>query len=109
MTAVDAVLFDLDHTICVYERSADDVLSVAFDEAGVQAFFSGEEYAARIDLNPGPGCAHSAADTSVTVPTPFDRPSRKTNRWPSSTRYGRNLNRTVASPVSPGRSRPSSG
>jgi len=51
----------------------------------------------------------SAGWTSVTVPTPLLRPSRKTNFWPSSTRYGRNLNRTVVSPVSPGRSRPFSG
>jgi putative hydrolase of the HAD superfamily len=49
MTVVDAVLFDLDDTICVYERSADEVLSVAFDEAGVDPFFSGEEYIARFE------------------------------------------------------------
>lgn len=49
MTAVDAVLFDLDDTICAYEQSADDVLSVAFDEVGVEPFFTGEEYIARFD------------------------------------------------------------
>ena len=27
-----------------------------------------------------------AGSMSVTVPTPFERPSRKTNRWPSLTR-----------------------
>jgi hypothetical protein len=47
--------------------------------------------------------------TPVTVPTPLLWPSRKTKRCPSVTRYGWNLNRTVASPVSPGRSFPSSG
>jgi len=49
MTGVNAVLFDLDDTICVYERSADEVLSVAFDEVGVEPFFTGEEYVARFE------------------------------------------------------------
>jgi len=49
MSGVDAVLFDLDRTICVYERSADEVLSVAFEDAGVDPFFSGEEYVARFE------------------------------------------------------------
>ena len=52
---------------------------------------------------------HSAGSTARTVPTPLLDPSRKTNRWPASTRYGRNLNRTRVRPVSPGRSRPSAG
>ena len=49
MAAVDAVLLDLDDTICVYEQSADEVLSVAFDEVCVDPFFNGEEYIARLD------------------------------------------------------------
>jgi len=46
---VDAVLFDLDDTLCVYERSADEVLSVAFEAVGVDPFFTGEEYVARFE------------------------------------------------------------
>lgn len=51
-----------------------------------------------------PVSSDSPTSTDVTVPTPLLRPSRKTNRWPSSTRYGRNLNSTVAAPESPGSS-----
>ena len=47
--------------------------------------------------------------TLVTVPTPLLCPSRKTNFWPSSMRYGRNLNSTRVVPLSPGSSRPLSG
>jgi len=47
--AVDTVLFDLDDTICRYERSADEVLSVAFDRVGVEPFFTGREYVDRFD------------------------------------------------------------
>lgn len=43
-TAVDAVLFDLDDTICAYRRPRDEVLSVAFDRTGVEPFFSIEDY-----------------------------------------------------------------
>lgn len=46
---VDAVLFDLDDTICTYRRSADDILDVAFDRVGVERFFDAREYIARLD------------------------------------------------------------
>lgn len=50
MTAtVEAVLLDLDDTICVYERSAAEVLSAAFDAVGVAPFFAADEYLARFD------------------------------------------------------------
>jgi putative hydrolase of the HAD superfamily len=43
----DAVLFDLDDTLCRYRRSGASLLSVAFDRAGVDPFFSPEEYHGR--------------------------------------------------------------
>jgi len=46
---VEAVLFDLDETLCVYEQSADEVLAAAFDAVGVQPFFDGDDYVARFD------------------------------------------------------------
>jgi putative hydrolase of the HAD superfamily len=46
---VDAVLFDLDDTICTYRRSADDILELAFERVGVDAFFDAEEYVSRLD------------------------------------------------------------
>jgi putative hydrolase of the HAD superfamily len=46
---VDAVLFDLDDTLCVYEQTADEVLTGAFDAVGVDPFFDGDEYVARFD------------------------------------------------------------
>lgn len=46
--AVDAVLFDLDDTLCTYRRSADDVLAIAFDRLGVDPFFDGAEYIDRL-------------------------------------------------------------
>ena len=46
---VDAVLFDLDDTICTYRRSNDDILEIAFDRVGVEPFFDGEAYVARFD------------------------------------------------------------
>lgn len=49
MTEVQGVLFDLDDTICRYRRSADEVLAVAFDRAGVDPFFEGREYVERFD------------------------------------------------------------
>ncbi|ELZ23166.1 HAD-superfamily hydrolase, subfamily IA, variant 1 [Halosimplex carlsbadense 2-9-1] len=45
---VEAVLFDLDDTICTYERSADDILALAFDRVGVDPFFDGAEYVGRL-------------------------------------------------------------
>jgi HAD superfamily hydrolase (TIGR01549 family) len=45
---VDAVLFDLDDTLCTYVRSADDLLEIAFDRVGVAPFFDGAEYVERL-------------------------------------------------------------
>jgi len=47
--AVDAVLFDLDDTLCTYRRTADDVLEIAFDRVGVEPHFDGDEYISRYD------------------------------------------------------------
>lgn len=44
---VEAVLFDIDDTLCEYRRTGADVLSVAFDRAGVDPFFTVEEYVDR--------------------------------------------------------------
>jgi len=46
---VEAILFDLDDTLCVYEQTADEVLTAAFDAVGVAPFFDGDEYVARFD------------------------------------------------------------
>jgi putative hydrolase of the HAD superfamily len=41
---VDTVLFDLDGTVCEYERSPGEVLGAAFDRAGVEPFFDVTAY-----------------------------------------------------------------
>lgn len=46
---VDAVLFDLDDTLCSYRRSGSELLDVAFDAAGVEPFFTVGEYHDRYD------------------------------------------------------------
>ena len=46
---VDAVLFDLDDTLVSYERPATEVLSVAFERAGVDPFFGVREFQDRYD------------------------------------------------------------
>jgi putative hydrolase of the HAD superfamily len=43
----DAVLFDLDDTLCRYRRSGASLLSAAFDRTGVEPFVSTEEYYGR--------------------------------------------------------------
>lgn len=43
-TDVDTVLFDLDHTLCRYQRSVGEVLSLAFDRAGVEPVFDADDY-----------------------------------------------------------------
>jgi FMN phosphatase YigB (HAD superfamily) len=43
-TPVEAVLLDIDDTICEYRRTSSDILSVAFDEVGVEPFFTAAEY-----------------------------------------------------------------
>ncbi len=45
--AVGAVLFDVDDTLCEYRRSTAELLSLAFDRAGVEQFFTTPEYVAR--------------------------------------------------------------
>ncbi|MCU4718505.1 HAD family hydrolase [Halapricum hydrolyticum] len=47
MARIDTVLFDLDDTLCQYERSPADVLAIAFERAGVQPFFEATEYVDR--------------------------------------------------------------
>lgn len=44
----DAVLFDLDDTVWEYRRSADEVLTVAFESVGVEPCFTAAEYVDRI-------------------------------------------------------------
>lgn len=46
MPAPETVLFDLDDTICAYRRSADEVLTAAFERAGVEPFFDTADWAA---------------------------------------------------------------
>ncbi|WP_158855100.1 HAD family hydrolase [Halorhabdus sp. CUG00001] len=41
---VDAVLFDLDDTLCEYARPASDVLTAAFERVGVEPLFAVEDY-----------------------------------------------------------------
>jgi len=45
----EAVLFDLDDTLCRYRRSGADLLSVAFDRVGVAPFFEIEDYYGRYE------------------------------------------------------------
>jgi putative hydrolase of the HAD superfamily len=40
----DAVLFDVDGTICEYDRPGSEILPTAFEEAGVEPFFTTAEY-----------------------------------------------------------------
>jgi len=47
MTEVEAVLFDIDDTLCRYHRTATDLLPVAFERAGVDPFFDPETYVER--------------------------------------------------------------
>jgi HAD superfamily hydrolase (TIGR01509 family) len=49
MTDVDAVLFDLDDTLCEYERSGVELLAAAHDRVGVEDVFGVEEYYARYE------------------------------------------------------------
>lgn len=41
---IDAVLFDVDDTLCRYRRSGRELLALAFDDVGVEPFFQVEEY-----------------------------------------------------------------
>lgn len=63
MTAgpVDAVLFDIDDTICEYRRDGTELLAFAFEEVGVDPFFDVQEYYDRFE-------SHSeGADSVATV------------------------------------------
>ena len=44
---VDAVLFDVDDTLCRYRRSGAELLGLAFDRVGVEPFFEVGEYYGR--------------------------------------------------------------
>lgn len=44
MQPITAVLFDLDNTLCRYPRTDAELLSVSFEEAGVEPFFAPEAY-----------------------------------------------------------------
>lgn len=44
---LDAVLFDLDDTLCRYRRSGSELLDAAFEETGLEPFITREEYHAR--------------------------------------------------------------
>mgnify|MGYP000277160697 CR=1 FL=1 len=46
---VTAILFDLDGTLCEYERPPEETLPLAFEEAGVEPFFGIEDYYARFE------------------------------------------------------------
>ncbi len=48
MTGVEAILLDLDETLCTYRRSTADLLPAAFEAAGVDPFFTVEAYHDRI-------------------------------------------------------------
>jgi len=50
MSERDAVLLDLDGTLCEYARSKNDLLAVAFGELGVDPPFSASDYVERVDL-----------------------------------------------------------
>jgi len=44
---IEAVLFDVDGTLCEYRRSGRELLGVAFEREGVEPFFAVEDYYAR--------------------------------------------------------------
>ncbi|MDY6764109.1 MAG: HAD family hydrolase [Halobacteria archaeon] len=47
--SIDTVLFDLDNTLCVYERTPKDLLNLSFERVGVDPFFTVEDYFSRFD------------------------------------------------------------
>lgn len=49
MTGVDAVLFDLDDTVWEYRRSTAELLAGAFEEVGIDSWFTAADYRERID------------------------------------------------------------
>ncbi|MFW6448277.1 MAG: HAD family hydrolase [Halobacteriota archaeon] len=49
MATYDAVSFDLDRTLCRYERPGSELLAEAFDAVGVDPFFTMRDFAASFD------------------------------------------------------------
>lgn len=49
MSPIEAICFDLDRTLCAYDRSTDEVLTASFDAVGVEPFFTPAEYGTRFD------------------------------------------------------------
>lgn len=49
MDDYDAVLLDLDGTLCEYVRTTDDLLPAAFESVGVEPLFTPEAYHERVD------------------------------------------------------------
>lgn len=47
--SLDAVLFDVDGTLCEYHRGVEQMLPIAFEAAGVEPFFTSEEYVSRFE------------------------------------------------------------
>lgn len=45
--AIDAVLFDVDDTLCRYKRSGRELLALAFEDVGVEPFFEVDAYYGR--------------------------------------------------------------
>jgi HAD superfamily hydrolase (TIGR01549 family) len=41
---LDAVLFDVDDTLCRYRRSGEELLEIAFEQTGIEPFLTREEY-----------------------------------------------------------------
>lgn len=68
-TELEAVLFDLDGTLVEYERSTGDLLSLAFERAGVEPCFDVEAYLDRYNdhLGPGVSIAEGRADCFAAI------------------------------------------
>lgn len=47
--AIDTICFDLDDTLCTHRQSAQSVLEIAFDDAGVSPLFPASEYYDRFE------------------------------------------------------------
>ncbi|MFB6309297.1 MAG: HAD family hydrolase [Haloarculaceae archaeon] len=45
----DAVLFDIDHTVCRYRRTGEEILPAAFERVGVEPFFTDADFDERYD------------------------------------------------------------
>lgn len=52
---IDGVLFDLDHTLCVYRRPGDEILASAFERAGVEPLFTMGDYLGAFEEYAPPG------------------------------------------------------